>query len=200
MNSYFTKRLVMYFSVRENLIASAGFLLVAVVVLVGCYAWLAPESARPFVAVADVTQTQSADNLAMAPVTATPVIIEEKKLPVTAAAQRLLISATPLAIVLVGIVDSNDASLARAVIEFRGQQQLYGVGAKLPMGDKVFVKNVLVDRVIIENNGQLDTVFMYVGDAARGKYNTPTGSTPTAPMTPAHQYYAAHEHYRASIA
>jgi general secretion pathway protein C len=66
---------------------------------------------------------------------------------------------TRLSLVLVGVVASSVEESSLAVIANRGQQQTYGIGEQLE-GTRASLKNVLVDRVIIDNQGQDETLML----------------------------------------
>ena len=68
---------------------------------------------------------------------------------------------TKLNLTLVGLVASNDASRGLAVIANRGKQKTYGVGEAIE-GTRVILRQVLIDRVILRNNGR-DEALMLAG-------------------------------------
>lgn len=71
---------------------------------------------------------------------------------------------THLNLVLLGIVGSSDEKLARAIISSGDKQDVYSVGATLPVGNGVTLSKVLEDRVIINNNGQYESLWLYQND------------------------------------
>jgi general secretion pathway protein C len=80
-----------------------------------------------------------------------PVIIEQ---PVVKDAPK-----TRLNLTLVGAVASNQLQTSLAVIANRGKQATYGIGEEIE-GTRATLKAVLVDRVIIENQGRDETLMM----------------------------------------
>ncbi|MGP8308089.1 type II secretion system protein GspC [Vibrio sp. YIC-376] len=80
-----------------------------------------------------------------------PVIIEK---PVVKDAPK-----TRLNLTLVGAVASNQPQTSLAVIANSGKQATYGIGEEIE-GTRATLKAVLVDRVIIENQGRDETLMM----------------------------------------
>lgn len=68
---------------------------------------------------------------------------------------------TQLNLTLEGIVYSPRAEDSAAVIVHRGQQETYAVGDKIPVGNQVSVAQVLLDRVILNNNGNYEALWLY---------------------------------------
>ncbi len=64
-----------------------------------------------------------------------------------------------LNVVLVGAVVSNQAEKSLAVIAHRGKQGTYGLGEKID-GTRATVKAILIDRIIISNDGRNETVML----------------------------------------
>lgn len=71
---------------------------------------------------------------------------------------------TQLNLILVGVVVSSDENAARAIIASGDKQDVYAVNAPLPVGNNVSLSKVLSDRVIINNNGQYESLFLYQDD------------------------------------
>jgi len=71
---------------------------------------------------------------------------------------------TRLNLVLVGVIASNDDSAARAIISSADRQDVYAIDAPLPVGNNVTLSKVMVDRVIINNNGQFESLWLYQND------------------------------------
>jgi general secretion pathway protein C len=69
-----------------------------------------------------------------------------------------------LNLVLVGIVSSSDESLARAIITVNGVNEIYAIGNTLPVGNSVTLAKVLNDKVILNNNGQFESLWLYPVD------------------------------------
>ncbi|MDW3136166.1 type II secretion system protein GspC [Vibrio sp. 1288] len=66
---------------------------------------------------------------------------------------------TRLNLTLVGAVASSDVNTSLAVIANRGKQATYGLGEEIE-GTRATLKAVLVDRVIIDNQGRDETLMM----------------------------------------
>ena len=71
---------------------------------------------------------------------------------------------TQLNLVLLGVISSNDEKSGRAVISSGDKQDVYAVGDTLPVGNGVTLSKVLADRVIVNNNGQYESLFLYQND------------------------------------
>lgn len=67
---------------------------------------------------------------------------------------------------LQGVMSSVDGKLARAVILGQGRQQQFAIGEALPTAGRVTLARVLPDRVIIDNNGRYETLWLYHPDGA----------------------------------
>ncbi|EDP58850.1 type II secretion system protein GspC [Vibrio sp. AND4] len=80
-----------------------------------------------------------------------PVVVEQ---PVVQDAPK-----TRLNLTLVGAVASSNAKTSLAVIANRGKQETYGIGEEID-GTRVELKAVLVDRVIIDNQGRDETLML----------------------------------------
>ncbi len=68
---------------------------------------------------------------------------------------------TSLDIQLTGIVYSEQPELAVAIIVARGKVDQYHVGDKLPLGQRVTLAKVLLDRVIIDNSGRYESLWLF---------------------------------------
>ncbi|GEM75871.1 type II secretion system protein GspC [Vibrio sagamiensis] len=66
---------------------------------------------------------------------------------------------TRLNLTLVGAVASSNSKVSLAVIANRGKQATYGIGEQID-GTRAELKAVLVDRVIIENQGRDETLML----------------------------------------
>lgn len=73
---------------------------------------------------------------------------------------------TKLDLLLLGVVVSDHQSAARAVIAHRNKQQLFALGDKLPGGAQVALHQVLPGRVIINNAGHYEALWLYEDDDA----------------------------------
>lgn len=71
---------------------------------------------------------------------------------------------TQLNLVLRGVLSSNDEKAARAIIVAGDKADVYGVGDALPVGNNVTLAKVLDLRVIINNNGSFESLWMYKDD------------------------------------
>lgn len=95
---------------------------------------------------------------------------------------------THLNLVLLGIVGSSDEKLARAIISSGDKQDVYSVGEALPVGNGVTLSKVLEDRVIINNNGQYESLWLYQNDPNAPSFSrqavtqSPPPSTQTMPL------------------
>jgi general secretion pathway protein C len=68
---------------------------------------------------------------------------------------------TRLKLVLSGIAAATAQEEAYAVIGYQNEQATYRVGDKLPVGQRVTVSKVLADRIIINNNGNYESLILY---------------------------------------
>ena len=68
---------------------------------------------------------------------------------------------TSLDIQLQGIVYSEEPELAVAMIVVKGKSDQYHIGDKLPLSPRVELAKVLVDRVIIDNSGRYESLWLY---------------------------------------
>ncbi|MGR5235864.1 type II secretion system protein GspC [Vibrio alfacsensis] len=99
-----------------------------------------------------------------------PVVIEQ---PVVKDAPK-----TRLNLTLVGAVASSNANTSLAVIANRGKQATYGIGEEIE-GTRAKLKAVLVDRVIIDNQGR-DETLMLQGIEYKKLSETPQATRPQA--------------------
>lgn len=68
---------------------------------------------------------------------------------------------TQLNLLLVGVIASNEESSGRAIIAASGKQEVYAPGAELPAGRGVTLVRVLDSRVILDNNGRLESLWLH---------------------------------------
>ncbi|GAB1260902.1 type II secretion system protein GspC [Aurantivibrio plasticivorans] len=94
---------------------------------------------------------------------------------------------TKLNLKLVGTVASSDENLAKAFIQDGSKQETFGPGEDLTLGPRgVKLAKVMVDRVILDNNGRYETLWLYQGkddfqSAGRSqRYVPPSRSAPRA--------------------
>lgn len=68
---------------------------------------------------------------------------------------------TKLDLKLVGVLMSNLPELSSATIARGSSQDLYRVSDKMPVGNNVSLAKVLSDRVILDNNGTFESLWLY---------------------------------------
>lgn len=68
---------------------------------------------------------------------------------------------TKLNLELHGVIASSDPNEARAIIEDGNQQGLYRIGEELPRNRGVKLVKVLEERVILDNNGTPESLWLY---------------------------------------
>jgi len=68
---------------------------------------------------------------------------------------------TRLDLQLRGLMAADDPRRGRAVIAHGDSQDSYGVDDPLPVGNQVFLRRILVDRVLIDNRGRLESLMLY---------------------------------------
>jgi general secretion pathway protein C len=89
---------------------------------------------------------------------------------------------TTLNLQLLGLVSASDPAQSLAIIMADGSQQHLKVGEQLSGNGKVVLNKVLLDRVIIDNNGKYETLWLYDPEqAARQPRN---GKSPAAKQPP----------------
>ena len=62
---------------------------------------------------------------------------------------------------LMGIIFSNEESLARAIITSGAATELYAIGNPLSGTNGVSIAKIMEDRVIVNNNGQFESLWLY---------------------------------------
>lgn len=83
---------------------------------------------------------------------------------VVASAQPVVVPETRLNLKLRGVFASNDNNAARAIIaDSRGEEDSYRIGSSVPGG--AILNEIYPDRVILEHNGQLETLKLPTDDA-----------------------------------
>lgn len=88
---------------------------------------------------------------------------------------------THLNLVLMGVISSSDDAAARAIIASGDKQDVYAIGQPLPVGNGVTLSKVMPDRVIISNNGQYESLWLYQNDPGAqpvGRMNEPAPGEP----------------------
>ncbi len=92
---------------------------------------------------------------------------------------------TRLNLKLNGVIGSNDQKAARAIIADSKQQALYAPGEILPAGRNVRLVKVLADRVILDNGGRYEALWLYTDEPIsstpepRDSRSTPRRETPS---------------------
>lgn len=86
---------------------------------------------------------------------------------------------TQLNLILRGLVYSNDEKVARAVIATNDRQEVFAVGDPIPVGNNVTLAKILADRVIINNNGRNESLWLFKDDP-----NAPKMTSFSAPPNP----------------
>jgi general secretion pathway protein C len=71
---------------------------------------------------------------------------------------------TQLNLILVGVMEGSDEASSRAIITSGDKQDVYAINDALPVGNNVTLSKVLADRVIINNNGQYESLWLYQVD------------------------------------
>jgi general secretion pathway protein C len=89
---------------------------------------------------------------------------------------------TQLNLILVGVMESSDENSGRAIIASGDKQDVYAVNAPLPAGNNVTLSKVMSDRVIINNNGSYESLWLYQNDP-----NAPPISQVAVRQSPAQQ-------------
>lgn len=80
---------------------------------------------------------------------------------------------THLNLTLLGVMSSSDEKAGRAIISTGDKQDVYAVGAALPVGNGVTLSKVLPDRVIVNNNGQYESLWLYKDDPNATRISQP---------------------------
>ena len=68
---------------------------------------------------------------------------------------------TSLNLTLTGVIESSDPAKAQAIIVSGRVEQAYNVKDKLPVGRNVTLQQVLNNRVIINNNGRAESLWLF---------------------------------------
>lgn len=71
---------------------------------------------------------------------------------------------TGLKLALAGVINSSSPIDSRAIIADGSRQKLYAPGDALPAGQAVRLLKVLVDRVILDNNGRYESLWLYLDE------------------------------------
>ncbi|WP_370980671.1 type II secretion system protein GspC [Agaribacterium sp. ZY112] len=82
---------------------------------------------------------------------------------------------TKLNLKLVGVIASSDPKLSSAIIANGSKQDIYQPGEKIPVGNNVSLAKVQHDRVILDNNGNYEALWLYSDeDLALKAHYTPS--------------------------
>lgn len=92
-----------------------------------------------------------------------------------------VVQETSLSLKLQGIIASNDDTKGKAIIADNNTQALYQVGETLPQGRNVKLAQVLADRVILDNNGNFEALFLYSEEDFKGLGGVRASSVSVAP-------------------
>lgn len=68
---------------------------------------------------------------------------------------------TSLNLTLTGILAVSEAAESSAVISQGSSQKIYQIGDKLPAGNNVTLAKILSDKVILDNNGTFESLWLY---------------------------------------
>lgn len=87
---------------------------------------------------------------------------------------------TQLRMTLQGIIDSSESEGGRAIIASGKDQEIYAPGDKLPEGQNVTLEKILPLRVILNNNGRYESLWLYQDkDFAANRRSEPVPDTPS---------------------
>ncbi len=75
---------------------------------------------------------------------------------------------TSLSLKLQGVISSTNQDEARAVIADGNSQSLYSIGEKLPQGNNVKLAKIMPQRVILDNNGRYESLWLYSEEDFKG--------------------------------
>lgn len=87
---------------------------------------------------------------------------------------------TRLSLKLLGIMQSSDPSRGHAIIQHQSKSELYAVGDPIPVSRGVTLSKVLSDRVIIDNAGNFESIFLW--DEANQKVLRPSAKKAAKPQ------------------
>ncbi|MCK5880711.1 MAG: type II secretion system protein GspC [Sinobacterium sp.] len=68
---------------------------------------------------------------------------------------------TRLSLQLLGIMQSSNPNRGHAIIKYQSTSELYAVGDAIPISRGVTLSKVLAERVIIDNNGSFESLFLW---------------------------------------
>ncbi len=87
---------------------------------------------------------------------------------------------TQLNLTLRGVLGSNKEQAGRAIIVVNDRADVFAVGDTLPIGNKVTLAKVLEGRVIINNNGSFESLWLFKEDPNAPKLATSFAPPPAA--------------------
>ncbi len=91
-------------------------------------------------------------------------------------------SDTQLNLTLRGVIASSDESAARAVITAGDKADVYAIGDKLPVGNNVTLAKVLELRVILNNGGRYESLWLFKDDPKAPKLGASYTPPPSSDM------------------
>ena len=68
---------------------------------------------------------------------------------------------TRLSLKLLGVIQSSKPSSGHAIIQYQSKSELYKVGENIPISRGVSLSKVLADRVIIDNRGNFESLYLW---------------------------------------
>ncbi len=71
---------------------------------------------------------------------------------------------TRLNLTLEGVVHTPDQEHSIAIIVYQGKQEQYHIGDSIPGGNRVTLSRVLLDHIILDNNGSYESLWLYDED------------------------------------
>jgi len=92
---------------------------------------------------------------------------------------------TRLSLKLMGVMQSDNPNRGHAIIEHQNKSELYAVGDPIPVSRGVSLSKVLIDRVIIDNNGSFESLFLWDEESQSVKRPTTKSTTSTKQNTQA---------------
>lgn len=82
------------------------------------------------------------------------------------------VALTDLQLVLLGILLSDVPEESFAIIQTPSKTELFQVGSELPVGNGIALARVLVDRVIINNRGKMESLLLYAENKNQRQIDT----------------------------
>jgi general secretion pathway protein C len=76
---------------------------------------------------------------------------------------------TRLELTLRGVVAASQDGMGHAIIEHRNKQTVYGVGDKLPTGNRVTLAKVMSDGVVLDNSGTYEILKLFDDNKLSGQ-------------------------------